>query len=112
MQLDSPERLKTLITSRPFGGGTIWLRKLTNAERRRLVKAREEMVPSEDAEAEGIAWGALALSKQLCDADGKLVYDSDEWRAKLANDLTPDEMADLLTAAAEWSLRGGEQKKS
>ena len=114
MNLDSPERLKLLVKEHPFGGGKVWLRKLTIAKWRELVKARQEIVKSESDEKDGFTWGALSLSQQLCDADGKLVYDTDEWRQRLATELSADEMAELLIAAHTWSgvAANQEQKKS
>lgn len=114
MNLESPERLKAIIKPHECSLGTLYLRKLTIAEWRLLRKQREVIVKSEDDERDGFVWGALALSKQLCDEGGNRIYDTDEWRAKFT-ELSASEMGDLLLAATEWTgvvTREGEQKKS
>jgi hypothetical protein len=114
MKFDTPERLKALVTAKDWNGQTLHFRKLTVSQWRELVKAREQIVKDETNEKDGFTWGALSLSKQLCDQAGTLVCDTDDWRERLAGELSADEMADLLTFAHTHSgvWGGSEQKKS
>lgn len=113
MNLDTPERLKSLIKEHPWNGQTLRFRKLTIAKWKELVKAREAMVKDEGDEGGGFAWGALSLSQQLCDESGCLVCDTDEWRKRLASELSANEMESLLTEAHTWSgIIAGEAKKN
>lgn len=116
MKLDSPERLKALVKPHVWHGDTLHFRKLSVAEWRRLSARRKEIVGSEDDAAGGLAWGALVLSKMLCDGDGKLTDDSDGSRLAL-EELANDEMFDLLKVGLVWSgiwaeKADADQKKS
>lgn len=125
MNLDSPERIRAHVKPHPWYGETIYLRRLSVEESRRLFKAREQMVRDEpvpegeaaisqwlstlrDDERDGWSWAALVLSKTLCDKNGALTHDTDEHRERLATKLNDEEIAELLTAA----LGRESQKKS
>lgn len=119
MNLNSPERLQALIQPYQFHGETLHLRKLPADvwrwlidERIKIVKVGPDGEPTD--ERDGWDWSCLALSKQLCNAEGALTHDSDDQRACLKS-LTVEEMRDMLTAAQKWSgvyREAEEQKKS
>lgn len=111
MILDSPERIRAIVKPFPWNGQSLYLRKMTVAQWKDLLKLRAEKVRDENDEQGGFAWGAVALSKQLCDEFGQLIYDNDSARNQLEQ-LSADEMAGLLTAACVWSGVWSEPKET
>jgi hypothetical protein len=114
MNLDNPERLKSLVKSHDWYGEQVHFRKLSISKWRELTEARKLDVADENDEQGGVWWGAKVLSKCLCDPAGVLTFDSDEKRRELEQ-LASDEMAGLLRVALTWSglwKEDVEQKKS
>lgn len=103
MRLDSPERLKALV-SEPYQwhGDTLYFRKLSVSAWRRLSAKRKELVGSEEDEPGGMSWGAHVLSKMLCDPSGTLTDDSDSARQTF-EELSSDEMFELMKVGLVWS---------
>lgn len=114
MNLDNPERLKSLVKAHDWFGEPVHFRKLSVAMWRELTDARKVDVKDETDEQGGVWWGAKVLSKCLCDPAGTLTFDCDERRRELEQ-LASDEMAGLLRVALTWSglwKEEAEQKKS
>jgi hypothetical protein len=123
MNLSSEARLKSLIKEHSWNGETLHFRKLSIAEWKRCNAARTAVVPVDEMghpvnEADGPVWGAIVLSKMLCDAAGVLTLDTDDSRKSLEQ-LSESEMWELLKVGLVWSGvwiakadELGEQKKS
>lgn len=107
MNLNSEARLKSLIKEYQWNGEAIHFRKLSVAEWKQCQSSRQAVVPATaDGEPvddkDGPVWGAIVLSKMLCDAAGALTLNTDDARKSLEQ-LAHDEMWELLKVGLIWS---------
>jgi hypothetical protein len=108
MNLNSPERAKSLITPHQWNGETLYFRKVSAAEWRALCKRLtdggtpldEHNHPVRDADV--LTWWGWVLGKHLCDENGVLTHDTAEKQAELQQ-LTVNEITSLGQQACVWS---------
>ena len=112
MNLNSHERLKSLVKECKWHDQILHVRKLTVAKWRDLTEERPQAVKDDNDEEGGIWWSAKVLSQCLCDSSGTLTHDSLDKRKELEQ-LSPAEIEDLLRLALTWSgVWKEDQKKS